>query len=71
MEHRWSVQYGEKRLGDTKGYAVVKGRERRSFDLKSQAIAEAQRLNGWQVDGNERNYASQAAQADRERRGAA
>lgn len=63
-EYRWTVQYGERRRGDTGRYAVVKGRERRQFDSKTEAIAEAQRLNGWQVDGNERNYASQAARAD-------
>jgi hypothetical protein len=63
VTERWSVQYGERRLGDTGRYAVVKGQERKQFDSKTEAIAEAQRLNGWQVDGNERNYASQAAQA--------
>lgn len=67
--YRWTVQYGERARGDTGRYALVKqGEPRLQFDSKPDAIAEAQRLNGWQVDGNERNYTSQAAQADQRRR---
>lgn len=66
MRHRWSVEHGDRSRGDVGGYVVVKpGHPRRQFQSKTEAIAEAQLLNGWQVDGNERNYASQAAVADR------
>lgn len=62
----WFVKYGEHRLGDTGGYVVTDNLGTRlSFRSKREAIAEAQLRNGWQVDGSERNYASQVSAATR------
>lgn len=43
----WTVQYGEKRLGDAAGYAVVSpdGATRLPYDNKSEALAERDKRN--------------------------
>lgn len=65
----WRVQYGETRLGDTGGHVVTRPfDERVQFNppgTKSDAIAEAQRRNGFEpVDGSEKTYSRQAREND-------
>lgn len=57
----WRMTYAERRLGDTGRYVVYTGgSERLQFATKSDAIAQAQRLNGYEpVDGSEQTYGEQ------------
>jgi hypothetical protein len=58
----WVLTYAERRRGDTGRYVVVLGARRLQFEEKSSAIAEAQRLNGYDpVDGSEQTYGRQLA----------
>jgi uncharacterized circularly permuted ATP-grasp superfamily protein len=74
----WLVQYGDRSRGDSGQYVVGKETEsvppgsgfmvgrRLQFDSKSEAIAEAQRRNGYDpVDGDEQTYSRQLKDAGR------
>lgn len=69
MTHRYSVQYGDTR-GSRKRYCVWDLTEKRvvfADDSKSTVIADAQRRNGFVVDGSEQTFGRQIAARRRPR----